>query len=87
MTTMAARCLKLTINYSEFSVLPKMAENSKKLDKAKFMDEVQQYNCLYNKFRIDFNDKYKSANRWKALGSKFTIQPQEPEPEFFFPLQ
>ena len=52
------------------------------LDKAKFMDELQKYDCLYNKFSRDFKDKYKKMNCWKSLGEKFNVEPQEAEAIF-----
>ena len=52
------------------------------LDKAKFMEELQKYDCLYNKFSRDFKDKYKKMNCWKMLGEKFNVEPQEAEAIF-----
>ncbi len=59
-----------------------MAEGYQKIDKVKFMEDLQQYECLYNKFSRDFKDKYKKMNCWKALGEKHSIGPQEAELTF-----
>ena len=48
-----------------------------KLDKEWFMEDLQQYDCLYNIFSRDFKDKYKKMNCWAALGEKHNIGPQE----------
>ena len=47
----------------------------KKLDKVRFMEDLQQYECLYNKFSREFKDKYKKMNCWAALGEKHKIGP------------
>ena len=49
------------------------------LDKVRFMEDLQQYDCLYNKFSRDFKDKYKKMNCWAALGEKHNIGPEEAE--------
>ena len=54
----------------------------KKLDKVRFMEDLQQYECLYNKFSREFKDKYKKMNCWAALGEKHKIGPQEAEVVF-----
>ena len=51
-------------------------------DKAKFMEELQKYDCLYNKFSRDFKDKYKKMNCWKSIGEKINVEPQEAEAIF-----
>ena len=30
-----------------------------------FMEEVQKYPCLYDKFSKEFKDKFKKVNSWK----------------------
>ena len=49
-----------------------MAED-KKLDKVRFMEDLQQYKCLYDKFSREFKDKYKKMNCRAALGEKHKI--------------
>jgi len=46
--------------------------NKKSLDLALFMEEVQKYDCLYNKFSTEYRDKHKKNNCWKAIGKNST---------------
>ena len=43
---------------------------------ALFMEEVQKYDRLYNKFSKEYRDKYKKINGWKAIGEKFDLSPE-----------
>ena len=60
----------------------KMAANTnieKVLDLALFMEDVQKYDCLHNKFSKKHRDKYKKMNCWKAIGEKFDLSPEQAE--------
>ena len=37
----------------------------------RFMEEVQKYECLYNKYSKDFRDRNKMSNAWNAVVSQF----------------
>ena len=37
----------------------------------RFVEEVQKYECLYNKYCKDFKDRNKKSNAWNAVVSKF----------------
>ena len=57
----------------------KMAANTnieKAIDLALFMEEVQKYDCLYNKFSKEYRDKYEKINCWKVIGEKFDLSPE-----------
>ena len=43
---------------------------------ALFMEEVQKYDPLYNKFSKEYRDNYKKINCWKAIGEKFDLSPE-----------
>ena len=43
------------------------------IDLALLMEEVQKYDCLYNKFSKEYRDKYKKISCWKAIGEKFYV--------------
>ena len=44
------------------------------IDLALLMEEVQKYDCLYNKFSKEYRDKYKKISYcWKAIGEKFDV--------------
>ena len=45
----------------------------------RFMGDLQHYDCLYNKFSLDFKDKYKKMNCWAALVEKHNIGLHEAE--------
>ena len=42
-----------------------------------FMEEVQKYHCLYDKFSKEFKDKFKKVNSWKKIGQKFEMSAEE----------
>ena len=46
--------------------------NEKAIDLALFMEEVQRYDCLYNKFSKEYRDKCTKINCWNAVRQKFT---------------
>ena len=57
----------------------KMAANTNienAIDLALFMEEVQKYDCLYNKFSKEYRDKYEKINCWKVIGEKFDLSPE-----------
>ena len=48
----------------------------KAIDLALFMEEVQRYDCLYNKFSKEYRDKCTKINCWNAVGQKFKLSPE-----------
>ena len=68
----------------------KMAANTiieKAIDLALFMEEVQRYDCLYNKFSKEYRDKCTKISSctclyiplkicWNAIGEKFNLSPE-----------
>ena len=43
------------------------------------MEEVQKYECIYNKFWKDYKNKYIRFNTSKAIGEKFGLDAPESE--------
>ena len=43
------------------------------------MEEVQKYECIYNKFSNDYKNEYISLNSWKAIAEKFGLDAPEAE--------
>ena len=43
---------------------------------ALFMEEVQKYDPLCNKFSKEYREKNKKINGWKAIGEKFDLSPE-----------
>ena len=41
-----------------------------------YMEEVQKYPVLYDKFSKDFKDKYKKQNAWSAIATTFGVTPE-----------
>ena len=46
------------------------------------MEEIQKFDCLYNKYSKDFKDKTKKTNSWAKVAEKFKITPTEAEKRF-----
>ena len=44
-----------------------------------YMEEIQKYPVLYDKFSKDFKDKYKKQNAWSAIATTFGVTPEEAE--------
>ena len=44
-----------------------------------FIEEIQQYDCLYNKYIRDFKNKFKRHNCWVEIAAKFDITPEAAE--------
>ena len=44
-----------------------MAAITVEFNQALFMEEVQKYECIYNKFSKDYKNKYIRLNSWKAI--------------------
>ena len=42
----------------------KMASSSE-LNNVVFMEEIQKYDCLYNKFSKNYKSKYKKIKHWR----------------------
>ena len=40
---------------------------------AYFMEVVQQYDCLYNRFSRDYKNKSMEVNCWTAIGENFDM--------------
>ena len=47
-----------------------------------FMEELQRYECLYNKFSKDYKAKQVRDNCWKALGERFKLTAEEAERKY-----
>ena len=47
-----------------------------------FMEEVQKYVCLYDKYSRDFKDRNMKVNCWEKVASKFESTPQQAETKF-----
>ena len=50
----------------------KMA-NRLKFSNGRFMEEVQKYDCLYNKYSKEFKDRSKKDNAWKEVAADLRI--------------
>ena len=46
------------------------------------MEEIQKFDCLYNKYSKDFKDKTKKTNSWAKVAEKLKITPTEAEKRF-----
>ena len=44
-----------------------------------FMEEVEKYESLCNKFNRDYKDKYKKFSSWTKIGETSAMTPQEAE--------
>ena len=47
------------------------------VDTASFMEEIQQYECLYNKFSKHFKNRDMKENCWGKIAEKFAISKLE----------
>ena len=47
-----------------------------------FMEEVQKYDCLYNKYNKSYKDKYIKINCWTKIGEKFDMSAADAEKKF-----
>lgn len=47
-----------------------------------FMEEVQKYDCLYNKYSKNYKDKYVKINCWTKIGEKFEMSAADAEKKF-----
>ena len=47
-----------------------------------FMEEVQKYDCLYNKYSKSYKDKYIKINNWTKIGEKFDMSAADAEKKF-----
>ena len=56
--------------------------SSFELNTVVFMEEIQKYDCLYNKFIKDYKKNYKKFNCWSKTGEKFDIDPAVAENKF-----
>ena len=46
------------------------------------MEEVQMYECLYNKFNKQYKNKFIRLNFWRKIAEKFGIEPAEAEKKY-----
>ena len=44
-----------------------------------FIEEIQKYVCLYDKYSRDFKDRNMKVNCWEKVASKFDLTPQQAE--------
>ena len=47
-----------------------------------FMEELQRFECLYNKFSNNYKKKQVRDNCWKTLGEKFKMTAEEAEKKY-----
>ena len=47
-----------------------------------FMEEMQKYDCLYNKYSKSYKDKYVKINCWKKIDEKFDMSADNAEKKF-----
>ena len=59
-----------------------MAAENTELNTALFMEEVQKYPAIYNKFCKDYKNKFVRMNIWKAIGDKFVLDAVEAEKKY-----
>ena len=64
------------IIFLNFGKMASAAEN------ARFMEEMQKYDCIYNKFSKDFKDLHIKMNCWKKIAEKFKISITEAQNKF-----
>ena len=64
-------------NSTELNVPSRNIQNTQQ-----FMEEIQKYPVLYDKFSKDFKGKYKKQNAWKSVASTFSTTPQEVEKKY-----
>ena len=57
----------------------KMAASTTELNTSLFMEEVQKYPSIYNKFCKDYKNKFIRMNCWKAIGEKLGLDAAEAE--------
>ena len=62
-------------------IFTKMAATSE-LNSSLFMEEVQKYECLYNKFSKDYKNKFTRLNCWRKIGEKFDVDAAESEKKY-----
>ena len=60
----------------------KMAAENTELNTSLFMEEVQKYPAIYNKFSTDYKNKFIRMNIWKAIGKKFSLDAAEAEKKY-----
>ena len=50
-----------------------------------FIEEIQRYECLYNKFSKDYKKRRTRENAWETIGQKFGLTAETvPETDAFF---
>ena len=59
-----------------------MASGSDNFNSALFTEEIQKYECLYNKLCKDYKNKFIRLNCWKKIGEKFQVTPDEAEKKY-----
>ena len=47
-----------------------------------FMEEIQRYECIYNKFSMDFKNRRTRENAWETIGQKFGLTAEEAEKKY-----
>ena len=47
-----------------------------------FTEEVQKYDCIYNKYTKNCKDKYIKMNCWAKIGEKFDMSAADAEKNF-----
>ena len=46
------------------------------------MEEIQRYECLYNKFSKDYKNRRTRENAWETIGQKFGLTAEEAEKNY-----
>lgn len=59
-----------------------VSTSNDQVNTAEFCEEVQKYECLYNKFNKGWKNKHINANCWRRIGEKFGITPEDAEKKF-----
>ena len=67
--------------FTLLSLKIKMSDNVE-FSTALFMEEVQTYECLYNKFNKQYKNKFVRLNCWRKIAEKFGIEPAEAEKKY-----
>ena len=56
--------------------------SSGKVNVVFFMEEVQKYVCIYNKYSKSYKDKNINMNCWVKIGKKFDISAADAKKKF-----
>ena len=60
----------------------KMAASNDGNNICTFMEEIQKYDCIYNKYSRDYKNKFIRINCFQKIGEKFRISAEEVEKKY-----